>query len=80
MNKLEQALQAAHAAGDAARLVEIYTSAADQAQSVDQEAFLLTHAHVFALECNHPTTAALRQRLMDQGREGPLAPPLPPLR
>ena len=80
MTDLSAQLLQAHAAGDTAGLVALYTRAADTAADGDTAAFFLTHAHVFALEANHPDTDRLRQRLIAQGRESPLAPPRPPLR
>lgn len=80
MNDLNARLLAAHARGDVAALVELYVKAADATADVEEAAFYLTHAHVFALEINHPETAALRQRLIEQGREAPLPGPNPPLR
>lgn len=80
MNDLNARLLAAHARGDAAALVDLYSQAADATADRDAAAFYLTHAHVFALEINHPEAAALRRRLIDQGREAPLPDPNPPLR
>ena len=80
MNGLEQDLLAASAAGDAAKLVTLYTTAADIAPSEDSAAFFLTQAYVFALESDHAAAPGLRQRLIAAGREEPLAPPLPPRR
>ena len=80
MNDLNARLLAAHETGDAAALVDLYVQAADATSDVDAAAFYLTHAHVFALEINHPDTATLRQRLIDQGREAPLPDPNPPIR
>lgn len=80
MNTLDAELLAAHAAGDYAALVGLYATAADQANDVDAAAFYLTHAHVFAMVLDHPDTAQLRQRLIDQNREAPLPPPIPPFR
>jgi hypothetical protein len=77
MKDLNAQLLAAHAQGDASALVTLYTKAADQAGDSEAAAFYLTHAHVFALETNHPDTAKLRQRLIDQGREDPLPDPNP---
>lgn len=73
-------LLAAHAAGDSAALVDLYTQAADASADPDRTAFYLTHAHVFALECAHPKTDALRAALITAGRETPLTPALPPRR
>lgn len=80
MSDLDALLLTAHANRDAAGLVTLYTQAADQAKDTEAAAFYLTHAHVFACEINHPDTDALRQRLIDQGREAPLPAPRPPLR
>lgn len=80
MNALNDALLAAHAAGDGRALVQLYEQAADQAGTPDTAGFFLTHAYVFALETDHPHATALRQRLMDAGREEPLQAPLPPKR
>lgn len=80
MNPLEDALLAAHAAGDGHALVAIYQEAAAQADDADAAAFFLTHAHIFALEVDHPDAPGLRAALIKAGRESPLAPPLPPKR
>ena len=80
MNDLDTALLAAHEAGDHESLVTLYRAAADAAATEDAAAFYLTHAHVFALEIGHPDAPALRQRLIDLGREAPLGPSLPPKR
>jgi hypothetical protein len=73
-------LLAAHAAGDSRALVDLYAQAAKASRDPDRAAFYLTHAHVFALECGHPDTQALRAALITAGRETPLGPPLPPRR
>lgn len=80
MKNLDAQLLAAHTANDSAALVTLYQQAADQANDAEAAAFYLTHAHVFALEINHPDTAQLRQRLIDQNREAPLPDANPPLR
>lgn len=80
MTDLDRDLLAAHAAGDISALVALYTHAAQAANNTDQAAFYLTHAHVFAMEIGHPDTPALRQRLIDMGRESPLSAPNPPFR
>ena len=69
MSDLDQDLLAAHAAGDRAALVSLYTQAADEATDQDAACFYLTHAYVFALDCGHTETTVLRQRLVDAGRE-----------
>lgn len=80
MSDLDQALLAAHAAGDCAGLIRLYTQAADHEQDTDAAAFYLTHAYVFALEMGHVDAPALHQRLIDAGRDRPLDPPAPPRR
>lgn len=77
MSDLNAALLAAHAAGDSAALVAIYQQAAAEALDQDNRAFLLTHAHIYALEMDHPDTPALRAALIALGREIPLAEPEP---
>lgn len=72
MSDLDAALLAAHASGDLEALVTLYTRAADAASDSQAAAFYLTHAHVFAMELGHADAPALRQRLIDQGREAPL--------
>ena len=79
MKDLDAALLAAHAAGDLDALVTLYRQAAEAADDPDAKGFYLTHAHVFALELGHPDTDAMRQALIDQGREAPLHPARPPL-
>ena len=80
MKDLDALLLRAHAKGDAAELVRLYAQAAGQANDAQAAAFYLTQAHVFACEINHPETANLRQRLIDQGREAPLPAPRAPLK
>lgn len=66
---LEKALQAAHAAGDGARLARLYARAADTAPDVETAGFMLTQAYVFALECGDAMAPALHSRLCRTGRE-----------
>ena len=73
MSALDDALLAAHEAGDKAALIRLYTQAADEAGDVDAACFYLTHAYVFALESGAPDAVALHRRLADHGRE-PRAP------
>ncbi|AXI46915.1 hypothetical protein C1J03_13315 [Sulfitobacter sp. SK012] len=80
MSALDAQLLAAHAAGDTAALVRLYGKAAEHADDMQAKAFFLTHAHVFALEMNHPDTGKLRQELIDAGREAPLDPARAPYR
>lgn len=80
MIALERELLAAHAARDLRALVTLYQQAASQANAPERAAFYLTHAHVFALETNHPDAAALRAQLVAQGRESALPAPNPPFR
>ena len=72
MADLDAKLLAAHAAGDAVRLVALYTEAADgrEAQNdIDAACFYLTHAYVFALEAGLPEAARLNERLAAHGRD-----------
>lgn len=71
MTTLDDRLLAAHAAGDLAALVDLYTQAGDQAGDAGAAAFYLTHAMVFALELGDPRAAILRARLAAEGREEP---------
>ena len=80
MSDLNEKLLVAHASGDLNALVRLYRAAADGANDAEAAGFYLTHAHVFAMELGHPDTAALRQLLIEQGRESPLPPPNLPLR
>lgn len=72
MSDLDAALIAAHDAGDIRKLARLYTQAADDAEAPDAAGFFLTHAYVFALEAGLDEAPALRQRLIDMGRETPL--------
>jgi len=69
MSDLEHRLLAAHAAGDKAALVTLYSEAAEAASDEEAAWFYLTHAHVYALELDHPAAAELRARLVAAGRE-----------
>lgn len=72
MTDLERRLLDAHANGNRAGLVALYMEAADRAATVDERAFFLTQAHVFAMETAHPDAAKLRTALVRMGRETPL--------
>lgn len=65
---LNRSILAAHERGDAAALVALYEDAAQQASTVDERAFFLTHALIFALEIGAPEAAALSQQLRRMGR------------
>ena len=69
MNDLHGRLLAAHDRDDKPTLVNLYAEAAEAAASVDECAFFLTQAYVFALDAGHPDTRALRNRLVAMGRE-----------
>lgn len=71
MSNLDARLLAAHDRGDQVALIALYTEAADCAPTGDAAGFFLTHAYVFALELNHPATAALKARLVAEGRDLP---------
>jgi hypothetical protein len=69
---LDAALLAAHAAGDAPRLVSLYLEAGDMAETEcrpDAACFYLTQAYVFALETGDARAGALHARLVRHGRE-----------
>jgi len=66
---LDAELCAAHAAGDGARLADLYARAAEVAPDAEAAAFYLTHAFVFALEAGAPRADALRAILAASGRE-----------
>ncbi|ATG45500.1 hypothetical protein PhaeoP18_03846 (plasmid) [Phaeobacter piscinae] len=68
---LDQALLRAHAEGDSAALIRLYSLAADAAEGADEmdrACFYLTHAFVFALESGAPEADPLNARLAAQGR------------
>ncbi|HUF87126.1 MAG TPA: hypothetical protein VMM59_07065 [Thermohalobaculum sp.] len=69
---LDAALIAAHADGDHARLVALYTEAADRAEAAgetDASCFYLTQAYVFALASGAAEAGHLHARLLARGRE-----------
>ncbi|MEL7165755.1 MAG: hypothetical protein AAFY52_05390 [Pseudomonadota bacterium] len=67
----DAALLAAHDAGDKVALVTLYAQAADNVTGPER-AFLLTQAHVFAMEIDHPEAPRLRAALIGMGCELPL--------
>jgi hypothetical protein len=69
MSDTNAALLEAHARGDKAGLIALYTAASDAASSEEEAAFFLTFAYVYALETAHPEAAAIRSRLVAAGRE-----------
>ena len=74
----DAALLAAHAAGDHATVIRLYTAQGDAEEArgdVDAACFYLTHAYVFALHAGSPTAKALNERLVAHGREAPLESP-----
>lgn len=71
----DAALLAAHAAGDHATLIQLYTAEADSREAagdVDAACFYLTHAYVFALHAGAAQAHDLNRRLVTHGREAPL--------
>ncbi|MFC2970211.1 hypothetical protein [Acidimangrovimonas pyrenivorans] len=69
--ELDRKLLAAHAEGDAAALVALYTRAGDAREAVGDipaACFYLTQAFVFALEAGLAEAEALNRRLFDHGR------------
>lgn len=71
MSELDDALLAAHVAGDNAKLVRLYWQAGEAALDTDevQGCFYLTHAYVFALEAGMAEAEELRAILAARGRE-----------
>ena len=69
MSALNERLLAAYAAGDKRALVRCYEEASRRAPTEDARSFFLTQAYVYALEIDHPDTAALLHQLRDLGRE-----------
>lgn len=69
MTDLDSAMIRAHATGDRAALITLYTQAADRANTLDAACFFLTHAYVFALEAGAAEATALHTRLVTHGRE-----------
>lgn len=71
MSDLNEALLAAHMAGDNETLVTLYRQAGEAALDVDdvQGCFYLTHAYVFALEAGMAEAEDLRAMLVARGRE-----------
>lgn len=80
MKDLDAALLAAHAAGDTSALIDLYVKASDAAETLDSEAFYLTHAYVFALEAGDARAQVLHAALVAKGREAPLPPAPAPKR
>jgi hypothetical protein len=69
---LDRLLIAAHEQDDSAALVQLYTEAADQAETagdVQATCFYLTHAFVFALQSGDRAADPLNLRLFNYGRE-----------
>lgn len=71
MNDLDARLIKAHEKGDRPALVALYQEAAQAAPTKDAAAFYMTHAYVFALEAGLDIAPALRDWLIDAGRETP---------
>ncbi|MGG7646321.1 hypothetical protein ACQ5SP_16040 [Rhodovulum sp. YNF3179] len=70
--RLEAALLAAHATGDAEALVTLYFEAGRRAEAraeIDAACFFYTYAYVYALEHGHGDAHALHARLKAYGRE-----------
>ncbi len=71
-DQLHRQLLKAHADGDTAAIIRLYTLAADHAEQkadVNAACFFLTHAFVFALEAGAPEADRLNLRLFKYGRE-----------
>ncbi len=69
---LDRDLDAALAAGNAARIAKVYARAAEMLETereIDGACFMLTQAWIFALEAGDPLAQELRARLVAHGRE-----------
>ena len=64
---LDTALSDAHAAADGRTLVGLYAQAADMV-AAPADAFFLTQAWIFALECGDPRADGIERTLRAQGR------------
>ena len=74
----QSALLAAHASGDHATLIRLYTEQANTEEArgdIDAACFYLTHAYVFALHAGADDAHDLNRRLVAFGREAPLETP-----
>ncbi|MEP5731984.1 MAG: hypothetical protein ABJL67_21705 [Sulfitobacter sp.] len=71
---LDNALLAAHAAGDQEALITLYSQAAQIAETAQSAAFFFTQAYVFALEKGDPRADAIHKKLVDGGFDTPLPP------
>lgn len=69
MAELAAAIRDAHARHDLRDLARLYEQAADAAESVDAECFLLTYAYIYALDAGDERAPALHERLRAHGRE-----------
>lgn len=65
---LNDAILAAHDAGDRGQLITLYQRAADACVAPDEQAFFLTISYIYALELDHPDAVSLAQELAAQGR------------
>ncbi|MEJ6404977.1 hypothetical protein [Yoonia sp. 2307UL14-13] len=68
---LNTAILCAHDLRDPARLIGLYTNAADRHEhtgDIDAACFFLTQAYVFALEAGDDRTDVLHQRLVNHRR------------
>jgi len=66
---LDARLMDAHARADKTALAGLYAEAASIAGDIDQRAFFLTHAYVWALDAGLEDAARLRSELVAMGRE-----------
>ncbi|MEO4042875.1 hypothetical protein AAFN47_14825 [Hoeflea sp. CAU 1731] len=72
IERIDAELLAAHERSDGQALAWLYEAAAafkDEQGDVDAACFFLTQAYVFALEAGLDQSAALRERLIANGRE-----------
>jgi hypothetical protein len=72
LDQINADLLVAHAVGDKPALVRLYRSAGDHMLSlgnIDAGCFYLTHAYIFALDCDDESVAKIHQILVAHGRE-----------
>lgn len=72
MTGLDTRLLAAHAAEDKPALVALYSEVAAAVATPTAQAYFLTHAYVYALDCGHPNRDSLRSQLQLLRAEPPI--------
>ena len=67
--ELDAALIAAHEAGDAARIADLFADAGDRADALEEACFFWTQAYIWALDAGSPLAERMRSELVAHGRE-----------